>query len=519
MYHSDTNAIHRPSKEQLEAIADSVGLSLNEAELADYHDVVNATLDGLEQLHGLPTPQFGPHKIEYTDREPGYRPDPKSNPHNIWITKGRVEGAAEGPLDDKEIALKDNVALAGYELTAGSRVLEGFVPRIDATVVTRLLDAGATITGKLNQESFAFSGSGSTSDFGPVTNPRDDDHLAGGSSSGSAAAVAAGECDIAIGGDQAGSIRIPSSWCGVVGLKPTHGLVPYTGILPLDMSLDHAGPIATSVADVATTLEAIAGEDVYEGLKMDPRQPRGVESEPYADALGESVDGLSVGVLAEGFGWEFSDPAVDECVRDAIDVLAAEGAETEQTSMALHRASIAIWEALGLQGGSRMFKEAGTGSNHNGWQWEGLVDVLGKVTEARPDDLPPSIKRVLLAGAYLDEEYNNSYYARGRNLALESERRFNKLLDEYDVLALPTMAFTAYEQHADQSRGEQLAREPPIIANTCLFDLTGHPAITVPCGTVGSLPVGLMLVGAHFDEETLIAAANAFENAVDWQSR
>lgn len=519
MFRSDTTGIHRPSAERIADLGAALGLSLNEQELSDYQTILEGTFNALEAIHEFPQPSFGPDERTYSDRPPGWRPAATDNPSNVWITKCRVEGASEGPLAGKEIGLKDNIALAGYELTCGSRVLEGFIPQIDATVVSRLLDAGATITGKVNMEAMAFSGTGDTSDFGPVTNPHDDDYLAGGSSSGSGAAPALGEVDIAIGGDQAGSIRIPSAWCGIVGLKPTRGLVPYTGIVPLEISLDHVGPMAQSVDDVARTLRAIAGEDVYDGLRMDPRQPRGVEADDYTDALGVEVDGLSIGVLEEGFGWEFSHPEVDGAVRDAIGVLEDLGIESASVSMELHRASLLIADALFLHGAYRLLRESGTGTNHPGWQWPGLVELLGKSTAARTDDLPPTIKRLLLAGKHLFDQNNLSYYVRGRNLALEAERRYNQLLAEHDVLALPTMAFPPYEFNDNLDRVEQMDREPPIIANTCLFDFTGHPAITVPCGKAESLPVGLMLVGEHFDESTLLSIAHAFESAVDWQER
>lgn len=519
MFRSDTTGIHRPSRDRIADLGSSLGLSLNEQELEDYEAILHATFDALEGINGFARPQFGPDERSHTDRPPGWRPDPEDNPCNTWITRCRVEGAEDGPLAGMEVGLKDNIALAGYELTCGSRVLEGFVPQIDATVATRLLEAGATITGKLNMESFAFSGTGDTSDFGPVTNPRDNDFLAGGSSSGSGAAPALGEVDVAIGGDQAGSIRIPSAWCGIVGLKPTRGLVPYTGIVPLEMSLDHVGPMATSVADVAAVLAVIAGEDTYDGVKMDPRQPRGVEAKEYTEALGVDIDGYSVGVLQEGFGWDFSHPEVDETVREAIGELENLGVEAEPVNMELHRASILIADALFLHGAYRLLQESGTGTNHPGWQWPGLVEILGKVKDARADDFPPTIKRALLAGEHLFDQNNLSYYVRGRNLALEAERRYNKLLAEYDALVMPTMAFPPVELDDELDRVEQMDREPPIIANTCLFDFTGHPAITVPCGTADGLPVGLMLVGSHFEESTLLSLADAFESAVNWQER
>lgn len=199
---SDKQTIHRPSRARVEKLAAEMGLNLNSDEIDDYYSLINGTLGDIEQVVEADDPRFEIHETQYTDRSPGYRPGSDEDPYNAWITKCTVEGADSGPLSGMEIGLKDNVALAGYEMTCGSSVLEGYVPQIDATVATRLLEAGATITGKLNMESFAFSGSSDTSDFGTVETPHAEGYLTGGSSSGSGAAPAAGDCDAAIGGDQ-----------------------------------------------------------------------------------------------------------------------------------------------------------------------------------------------------------------------------------------------------------------------------------------------------------------------------
>ncbi|KMO27438.1 amidase family protein, partial [Methylobacterium aquaticum] len=192
---------------------------------------------------------------------------PEENPLGAWYWKSEVKGAETGTLTGKTVALKDNVALAGVPMMNGASTLEGFVPASDATIVTRMLDAGATILGKAVCEHFCLSGGSHTSDPGPVHNPHRMGYSAGGSSSGSAALVASGAVDLAIGGDQGGSIRIPASYCGIYGMKPTHGLVPYTGVMPIETTIDHTGPMTASVADNALLLEVLAGAD-----GLDPRQ-------------------------------------------------------------------------------------------------------------------------------------------------------------------------------------------------------------------------------------------------------
>src|SRR5437763_9580848 len=227
----------------------------------------------------------------------------------------------EGPLAGRRVAVKDNIALAGLPMMNGSQTVAGFVPRRDATVVTRLLDAGATIAGKAVCEDLCFSGGSHTSRTGPVRNPWDRSRTAGGSSSGSAALVASGGADLALGGDQGGSIRIPSAFCGTVGHKPTHGLVPYTGAFPIENTLDHLGPITRTVRDAALMLGVLAGPD-----GLDPRQRAGRAAQDYLAGLDGGLAGITVGVLEEGFGHPgLSLPESDETVRAAIGVLAAAG--------------------------------------------------------------------------------------------------------------------------------------------------------------------------------------------------
>ena len=218
------------------------------------------------------------------------------------------------------MAIKDNVCVAGVPMTNGASTLEGYVPDIDATIVTRILDAGGTIVGKTVCEYFCFSGGSHTSSTGPVHNPRKMGYSAGGSSSGSGAVVAAGEVPMAIGGDQGGSIRMPAAYCGIYGMKPTHGLVPYTGIMPIELTIDHTGPMTATVEDNALLLEVLAGPD-----GLDPRQYGPAQTEHYTAALGKGASGLRIAVVPEGFGHPQSLPAVDRLVRNAADELQAPG--------------------------------------------------------------------------------------------------------------------------------------------------------------------------------------------------
>lgn len=258
-------SVKRPGIDTLAAISDYYGFDLSFDELSEFQTAVAGSMaiyDRLDELADESLP------VNYPRAELGYRPVGDDNPLNGWSWKCSVPGAEEGPLAGRTVALKDNIALAGIPMMNGSPVMEGFVPREDATVVTRLLDAGAHIIGKTAVPAFCFDGGGCTGYPEPQpVNPHDHDRLAGASSNGSAVVVTNGEVDMALGGDQGGSIRLPASWSGCYGIKGTHGLVPYTGIFPIELTLDHVGPMARTAEDCARMLEVLAGPD-----GLDPRQ-------------------------------------------------------------------------------------------------------------------------------------------------------------------------------------------------------------------------------------------------------
>ncbi len=480
-------------------------MHLSDEEVADFAAVIERTLAGYERLDQLsaPTP-----KVEFTDRDSGYRPDAAEDPLNAFVTKCTVEGADDGPLVGYEVGLKDNVALAGVEMTCGSKLFEGYVPRTDATIVTRLLGAGATITGKLNMEDMAFSGSGELSATGPVLNPRSDEHVAGGSSSGSIAAVVAGEVDVAIGGDQGGSIRIPAAWSGGVGHKPTHGLVPYTGVVGLGHSFDHVGPMARTVEDCARVLDVIAGHD-----PLDPRQGR-VEIDAYEDALDADPGEVTVGVVSEGFGLEESEPGVDAAVRDAIDAFEAEGATVEEVSIPMHADGLPIWNAVVIEETTALVRDEGVGRYGTGYYDTQFAEAFGRARRAQADDYLTTLKLTLILGEYLSDRYRGRYYAKAQNLRRELAARYDDALSGVDVLAMPTTPQTAHEVREDLTRVEAIERALNMLANTAPFDVTGHPAVSVPAGTSDGLPVGLMFVGGRFEDADVLRAGDAFERSV-----
>ena len=256
-------AVRRPTLEQLRAVAEDLGMTMGDEELKSYDALMQANYlayDAVDAMADYVPP------VKYP-RTPGYRPEGEENKYNAWYVKTEIKGAPSGKLAGKKIALKDNVSLAGVPMMNGASTLEGYTPDIDATIVTRILDAGGTIVGKTHCEYFCFSGGSHTCAAGAVHNPHKMGYSSGGSSSGSAVVVATGEVDMAIGGDQGGSIRIPSAFSGIYGMKGTFGLVPYTGVMPIEITIDHTGPMTRNVRDNALLLEVLAGAD-----GLDPRQ-------------------------------------------------------------------------------------------------------------------------------------------------------------------------------------------------------------------------------------------------------
>jgi len=496
--------LRKPPLDELGRIAKSYGLDASAEDLASFRNLMDGVLASYRRLDQFAEPTL---PVKYP-RNAGYRPPASENRLNAWYWKCSINGATSGPLAGKKIAIKDNVCVAGIPMMNGSAVLEGYVPDVDATLVTRILDAGGEIVGKAVCEHLCFSGGSHTSDTGPVLNPHDPKRSAGGSSSGSAALVAARECDMAIGGDQGGSIRIPSSFSGAVGLKPTYGLVPYTGVFPIELTLDHTGPIARTAADCALLLEAIAGPD-----GLDPRQSGAVRTEAYTKKLPGDARGLRIGFVPEGFGWPNSEPDVDKMVLDAAQRLTRAGATVTEVSVPLHRDGIHIWNAIAVEGATMLMVSGNSmGTNWKGHYTTSLLDFYGRSRRARANDLSETVKLVILLGQYMQDNYHGRYYAKAQNLARVLRAAYDDALGNVDLLLMPTLPLKAtLLPPPNASREEYVARALEMIANTSPFDVTGHPAITVPVGMSAGLPVGMMLIGRHWEDATVLRAADAFQ--------
>jgi amidase len=503
------STVKSPTVDQMHAIVESLHMNMSTREVAEYLEIMEGTFQSYDRLTQLPD-NLPP--VRYP-RTPGIKPSAADNPLNAWAVKSEVRGAAHGPLSGKRVVLKDNVCLAGVPMMNGASSLEGYVPDVDATLVTRILDAGGTIAGKAHCEYFCLSGGSHTNAAGPVHNPYRYGYSAGGSSSGSAALVGAGELDLAIGGDQGGSIRMPASWCGIYGMKPTHGLVPYTGVMPIEATIDHAGPMTANVADNALLLEVIAGADGLDPRQYSPRVDR------YTAALGRGVSGLRIGVLLEGFNRADSEPDVDHKVRQAADRLRSMGAIVEDVSVPMHMDGPAIWTAIAVEGlQAQMMNGNGMGFNWKGLYTTSLLDAHS-AWRARADELSPSLKVSMMAGEYFIKNYRGHFYAKAQNLSRVLAKAYDDALSRYDLLLLPTLPMKATPlPPANASLKLYVQRALEMLGNTCPMDVTGHPAMSVPCGMSNGLPIGMQLVAKHWDESTIYRAAHAFEQAGDWHN-
>ncbi|MGH6671643.1 MAG: amidase [Xanthobacteraceae bacterium] len=497
----------KPGIADLRQAAHALGMHPSEDYLRAVEEIVGPLCQAYGALDAMPDEL---PKVKYP-RGTVHRPQGDENKYGAWYVKTSIKGRPGGKLAGRRIALKDNICLAGVPMMIGADILEGYVPDVDATVVERILDAGGAIAGKAVCEYYCVSGGSHTSSTGPVQNPRKPGYTTGGSSSGSAALVAAGDVDMAIGGDQAGSIRIPASFCGIVGLKPTFGLVPYTGIAPLEMTIDTCGPMTANVRDNALLLEVIAGPD-----GIDSRQ-RGVAAAPYTEALGGGVKGLRIGVLKEGFAHANSEPDVDAHVREAAKRFASLGATIEDISLPEHLQGFAVWAAIrGDAACVTLLEMNGAGINHEGLYLTSLMDKA-MAWRSRADDFADTIKIASILSKYTLDRYGGRYYGKAQNIRRRLRAAYDRALAAHDLLLLPTAPMKATPIPAQDAAPREITRRSwEATRNTCPLNVTGHPAISVPCGMEDGRPIGLMLVGRQYGESTIYRAAAAFERSGDW---
>ncbi|MDO9539040.1 MAG: Asp-tRNA(Asn)/Glu-tRNA(Gln) amidotransferase subunit GatA [Methanocalculus sp.] len=420
----------------------------------------------------------------------------KPDPDNAFITLCREIDYQEGPLSGIPIAIKDNISTAGIQTTCGSKILKGYIPPYDAHVITLIRSAGGAIVGKTNMDEFGMGTTTESSAFGPTTNPVDPTRVPGGSSGGSAAAVASGLVRMALGTDTGGSIRCPASFCGIVGLKPTYGRVSRYGLIAYANSLEQIGPLARNVRDCALLYSCIAGYDPRDGTSLDLPAPAPLRSE---------IQGKRIGVPAEFFG-EGVDPAVASVVQSGIQRLEELGAVIVPCSMPSMRYALAAYYVTSMSEASSNL------GRYDGVRYGQAPDTVRSwhdaYSEIRRAGFGEEVRRRILLGSFaLSAGYQGKYYAKAQAARQMVRDDFERLFESVDIIAGPTMPTVAFRLgETSDPLSMYLADILTVPAN-----LAGVPALSVPCGTAHGMPVGLQLIGRHFAEDEILAAALAFE--------
>ena len=422
------------------------------------------------------------------------------------VDERRAAGESLGPLAGLPLAIKDNLCTKGVRTTCSSRMLEHFVPPYESTVTERLWRAGGVLVGKTNLDEFAMGGSTETSAFGATRNPWNKDHVPGGSSGGSAAAVASGSCLASLGSDTGGSIRQPASFCGVVGLKPTYGRVSSWGLVAFASSLDQVGPFANNVADAAEILQVIAGPDPRDSTCLN------VEVPDYTAGLTESITGLRVGVIRECFEADGLDPEVKASVQAAAQQLEALGAELVEVSCPRFTDGIATYYVIApSEASANLARYDGV---KYGFRAEDAESLAAMTSRSRAEGFGAEVQRRILIGTYaLSAGYVDAYYKKAQQVRTLIRRDFDAAFQAVDVLLTPTAPSTAFRAgaHADDPLAMYLGDLLTIPVN-----LAGLPAISVPCGfSKAGLPIGVQLIGNVLDEARLLQVAHQYEQAAD----
>ena len=416
----------------------------------------------------------------------------------------RAAGEPLPPLAGVPLAIKDNLCTKGVRTTCSSRMLESFVPPYESTVTERLWGAGAVLLGKTNLDEFAMGSSTETSAFGPSRNPWNPEKVPGGSSGGSAAAVAAGECVASLGSDTGGSIRQPAAFCGVVGLKPTYGRVSRYGLVAFASSLDQVGPFTTNVADAAELLQVIAGEDPRDSTCLKAPVP------DYRAALQQPVKGLKVGIVRECFEAEGLDPQVKASVMAAAEQLQALGCELVDVSCPRFNDGIATYYVIApSEASANLARYDGVKYGYRAADAASLAEMTAR---SRAEGFGDEVKRRILIGTYaLSAGYVDAYYKKAQQVRTLIRRDFDRAFDTVDVLLTPTSPTTAFGfgAHSDDPLAMYLADLLTIPAN-----MAGLPAISLPCGfDTAGLPIGVQLITGVLQEERLLQVAWHYEQA------
>ena len=420
----------------------------------------------------------------------------------------RMLGAGEGgPLTGVPVQIKDVMCTEGVPTTCASRMLENFVPVYNATAVERLMGQGAVMLGKGNMDEFAMGSSCENSAFHPTRNPWDLDRVPGGSSGGAAASVAAGEAIYALGSDTGGSVRQPAALCGVVGLKPTYGLVSRYGLIAFASSLDQIGPVGRSVMDCALALNAIAGHD--------PRDATSVRREPtdYTATLGQDIKGMRLGVPEEYFV-DGMDSGARKAVEEAVSTLEGLGASVRPVSLPTTRYALACYYIIApSECSANLARYDGV---KYGYSYQDTNDMWEAMEKTREYGFGPEVTRRVMLGTYaLSSGYYDAYYLKAQRARTLIRQDFDRVFQDVDALVTPTSPVTAFK--IGEKTGDPVQM---YLIDVCTLpvNIAGLPGLSVPCGFSDGLPVGMQFIGPHFSEETLLRTAHAYEAATEWSS-
>ena len=412
-------------------------------------------------------------------------------------------GELTGPLAGVPIAIKDNMCTEGVLTTCSSKILGNFIPQFSSEAVKRIEEAGAVVIGKTNMDEFAMGSTTETSAYGPTKNPWNTEHVPGGSSGGSAAAVAANECFCALGSDTGGSIRQPASYCGVVGMKPTYGTVSRYGLIAYGSSLDQIGPLCKDVTDCATIMEVIASHDKKDSTSVERKDT------DFTSALVDDVAGMRIGIPRDYFG-EGLDPQVKEAVLSAAEVLKSKGAIVEEFDLSLVEYAIPIYYTIAAaEASSNLERFDGVKYGFRAKDYDGLHSMYKKT---RSEGFGPEVKRRIMLGSFvLSSGYYDAYYLKALRVKAMIKKAFDEAFAKYDVILGPVAPTTA------PKLGSSLADPIKMYLGdiyTISVNLAGLPGISVPCGKDDNgLPIGVQLIGDCFNEKKLIQTAYAYEQA------
>ena len=417
------------------------------------------------------------------------------------------EGKLTGPLAGVPVAIKDNMCTKGMLTTCSSKILGNFVPTYTATAVENLEKAGAVIIGKTNMDEFAMGSTTETSAFGATKNPWNTEHVPGGSSGGSCTAVASEECSYALGSDTGGSIRQPSSFCGVTGIKPTYGTVSRYGLIAYGSSLDQIGPVAKDVTDVASILETIAGHDEKDSTSVKR------DDYNFTEALVDDVKGLKIGIPKDYFG-DGLDKEVKDSILNAVEVLKSKGAIVEEFDLSLVEYAIpAYYVIASAEASSNLERFDGVKYGYRTQEYEGLHNMYKKT---RSEGFGEEVKRRIMLGSFvLSSGYYDAYYLKALRTKALIKKAFDEAFAKYDVIIAPAAPTTA------PKIGSSLADPIKMYLGdiyTISVNLAGLPGITVPCGKDSNgLPIGMQIIGDCFKEKTIIRAAYAYEQTREYE--